>query len=294
MSESSTRHRPRSVGPTQVGGIALGCAELSFEHYADRARGKAVIEAALDAGITLLDTAAAYTSAGGANENELLIREVLAARRSTGDRPFIATKGGHYRDGDTFPIDGRPETLRRHCSASLSALGIEQVDLYFLHWPDPDVPIEESVGALADLRREGKIAQIGVSNVDAAELAAARRTAPIAAVENRYSLTDQSEQAVLDQCTEAGIAFLAYSPLRGLKQAEPALADCLSRIADAHEVHPALVALAWLLDRSPVLIPVVGATRPQTARDSATADRLDLSAFELAELNALISAPARP
>ncbi|ETA71154.1 putative oxidoreductase, aryl-alcohol dehydrogenase like protein [Actinospica robiniae DSM 44927] len=279
----------RVVGAVGVGGLALGCAALSLEHHADPTRGRAVIEAALDAGIRMLDTAAAYTSAAGPNENERLIRDVLAARRSDAARPLVATKGGHLRQGDEFPIDARPESLRRDCEASLSELGIEQIDLYFLHWPDPEVPIEESVGALDDLRREGKIAHIGVSNIGLDELAAARRTATIEAVQNHYSLFDVSGQPVLDQCAEAGIAFLAYSPLRGLAQAEPVLSGSLGRVAGVHGVHAALVALAWLLARSPALIPVVGATRPETARDAAAASQLNLSADELAELNCLIA-----
>lgn len=278
---------PRVVGAIEVGSLALGCAALSLEHHEDPARGRAVIEAALDAGIRMLDTAAAYTSGAGRNENERLIRDAIAARRSDVARPFIATKGGHFRRGDEFPIDARPESLRRDCAASLSALGIEQIDLYFLHWPDPEVPIEESVGALDDLRREGKIAHIGVSNVGIDQLAAARRTAPIAAVQNHYSLFDVSGQPVLDQCTEAGIAFLAYSPLRGLAQAEPALARTLRRIAAEHGVHPALVALAWLLAQSPTLVPVVGATRPETARDTAAVGELRLAGSEISELNGL-------
>ncbi|MBR7831768.1 aldo/keto reductase [Actinospica durhamensis] len=284
VSEGGTRARHR-LGSTEVGGIALGCAALSLEHHAEPARGRAVIGAALDAGITLLDTAAAYTSAAGANENERLIAEVLSARQSAAARPFVATKGGHFREGDAFPVDARPETLRRHCAQSLSALGVERIDLYFLHWPDPEVPIEESVGALDDLRREGKIAHIGVSNVGPGALAAARRTAPIDAVQNRFSLFDQSEQPVLDLCAADGIAFLAYSPLRGLTQSRPELAACLARIARSHGVHPALIALAWLRARSPVIIPVVGATRPETAREAAAADGVHIDASQLAELD---------
>lgn len=278
----------RAVGAMELGSLALGCAALSLEHHANPKRGRAAIEAALDAGIRTLDTAAAYTSPTGKNENERLIRDVLTRRRSDAARPFVATKGGHIRRGEAFPIDARPESLRRDCAASLLALEIEQIDLYFLHWPDPQVPIEESVGALDDLRREGKIAHIGVSNVGLDELAAARRTATIEAVQNHYSLFDVSGQPILDRCAEAGIAFLAYSPLRGLAQAEPALSRSLSRIAGIHGVHPALVALAWLLAQSPALIPVVGATRPETARNAASAEQLSLAASEISELNGLI------
>lgn len=280
----------RTLGATRVGSVALGCAALTFDHHGDPARGAAVIDAALEAGITLLDTAAAYATADGAHANELLIRDTLAARRSDAPRPLVMTKGGHYREGDAFPIDGRPATLRRQCTESLAALGVERIDLYFLHWPDPDVPIEESVGALDELRREGKIARIGVSNVGLAELDAARRAAPIAAVQNHFSLFDRFGAEVLDRCTSTGIAYLAYSPLRGLAQAPPALALRLAGIADAHGVHAARVALAWLLARSPALIPVVGATRPETVRDSAAAGVLELGSSELGALDNALGA----
>jgi aryl-alcohol dehydrogenase-like predicted oxidoreductase len=276
----------RAIGSTRVSSIALGCAALTFDHYDDPARSAAVINAALDAGMTLLDTAAAHTHASHDHGNERLIREVLAARSPGDPRPLVATKGGHYRHGDAFPVDARPATLRRHCDGSLTALTVECIDLYFLHWPDLAVPVEESVGALDDLRREGKIAQIGVSNVSLAELGAAQRTAPVAAVQNHFSVFDQSGGDVLDHCTATGTAFLAYSPLRGLSQATHELTQAIAEIAGAHGVGPARIALAWLLARSPVLIPVVGATRPYTARDAAAAESLVLGGPELAALRA--------
>jgi aryl-alcohol dehydrogenase-like predicted oxidoreductase len=259
---------------------------LTLEYHSDPARGSAAINAALDAGITVLDTAAAYTTAGGSHVNEQLIQQVLSTRGADSAPVLVSTKGGHYRAGETFPIDGRSATLRRHCDESLQALGVEQIGLYFLHWPDPVVPIEESVGALEELRREGKIRHIGVSNVGLPELAAARTTAPIAAVQNHFSLFDQSSADVLDACDRVGIAFLAYSPLRGFAQAPDVLEAELSAIGEAHGVHPARVALAWLLFRSPVLIPVSGATRAQTARDAAAAGTLNLSDEEFAQLDA--------
>jgi len=274
----------RAIDATTVSPVALGCAALTLEHHNDPSRGSAVINAALDAGISVLDTAAAYAPGGDGISSEQLIRDTLASRPSDKPRPLVATKGGHYRDGDVFPIDARPDALRRHCDRSLDALGVEQIDLYFLHWPDPAVPIEESVGALAELRNEGKIARIGVSNVGLAELVAAQRVAPIAAVQNRFSLFDQSGDEVLEHCTGSGTAFLAYSPLRGLAQAPAELVSRLRRIGELHEAHPARIALAWLLARSPVVIPVVGATRPHTARDAAVAGQVRLSRSQFDEL----------
>lgn len=284
-------HHTRAIGSTPVSSIALGCASLSLEHHGDPARGAAVIDAALDAGITLLDTAAAYapdarTTADAAGHNERLIRRVLAARSADGPRPLVSTKGGHFRDGDAFPVDASPAALRRHCDLSLQALGVEQIDLYFLHWPDPAVPIQDSVGALDDLRREGKIARIGVSNIGLAQLTQAQRAAPIAAVQNRFSLADPSGREVLEHCAATGTAFLAYSPLRGLGQVAPALSREIARIAESRQASAAQVALAWLLAQAPVVIPVVGATRPHNARDAAGAADVVLSAAELDALGA--------
>jgi aryl-alcohol dehydrogenase-like predicted oxidoreductase len=274
----------RAIGPVRVSPIGLGCASLSIDHGDDQNRGQDAVAAALDAGVTLLDTALAYTTMTEPNHNERLIRRVLA--QAPDREVLVATKGGHFRAGAAFPIDARPATLRRHCELSLRALGVEQLGLYQLHWPDPAVPIAESVGTLAQLQQEGKIARLGVSNVDLAQLAEAKRVATIVSVQNKFSLFHQAGRDVLDYCTEAGIAFLAYSPLRGLPSAEPAVAEQLAALAEVHVASPARVALAWLLAQSPRLIPIAGATRRSTVVDAASAGGLTLGAGELASLDA--------
>lgn len=275
----------RAIGGITVSPIGLGCAGLSLDHADRPVRAARTIRAAQRAGISLFDTAIAYAPPGRPNHNEHLVR---AALHFDPEQPvFIATKGGHIRDGDAFTIDARPETLRAHCESSLHALGVERIDLYFLHWPDPRVPIEESVGALADLQRVGKIDQIGVSNVALSQLRRAQLAAPIAAVENRLSIFDQGHRDVVDHCAAAGIAFLAYSPLGGagtLANGSPPAR--LAAIARRHDALPAQVALAWLLALSPNVIPIVGASRAPHARQAAAAVTVSLTAAEIDVLTA--------
>lgn len=263
-----------ALGDLTVSPIGLGCAAFSLDLADDPGRASRTIEAALAAGVTLLDTALAYTPAGEENHNERLIRRVLG---SVG-QVVVATKGGHYRDGDTFPIDGRPATLVAHCERSLRALGVDRIDCYHLHWPDPRVPIEDSVGALAELREAGKIAEIGVSNVTVDQVRRAQRVAPIASVQDRLSLFDRSNMDVVEHCRRTGVTFLAYSPLGGAGRVVP---DGLATIAGRHGVSPQRVALAWLLAQH--VVPIVGATRPEHAVDAAAAASLTLTAAELAQ-----------
>jgi aryl-alcohol dehydrogenase-like predicted oxidoreductase len=276
----------RFIGPDKVKAIGLGCASLTFDHADDPARGEDAVRTALEEGVTLLDTAFAYTTAAEDNHNERLIRRILHERPDAGAGVLLSTKGGHFRDGDTFPVDGRPASLRRHCEMSLRALGVERIDLYHLHWPDPAVAIGESVATLEELRREGKIGRIGVSNVSLPQLLEAEREAEINAVQNRFSLFDPGDREVLEHCAPQGIAYLAYSPLRGLSSAPSGLRGRLSAVAEAHHASVAQVALAWLLAQSTRLIPIVGGTRPATVRDAAAATALSLTTSEIDSLSA--------
>ena len=276
----------RRIGPLPVSAVALGCAAFSLDHADRPAIATRTIRAALDAGITLLDTALVYTPAGQENHGEKLLRRVLATIGPS-ERVIVSTKGGHYRDGDTFGIDGRPLTLVAHCEASLRSLGVERIDVYHLHWPDPNVPIEDSVGALAELRAAGKIDQIGVSNVSLDEVQRAQGVTTIASVQNRLSVFDQQHRDLVEHCARTGTAFLAYSPLGGAGHAasHPPSTD-LAAIARAHDATPAQVALAWLLAAAPNVVPVVGASRPAHARAAAEASTLVLSAVEIDALTA--------
>jgi aryl-alcohol dehydrogenase-like predicted oxidoreductase len=258
----------RSLGDQRVSALALGGARLSLAST-PRDRALDTIRAAVSDGIDLVDTAAAYTPAADAkHHNEHLFREALAGVCG-GDLVAISTKGGHYRSADGFPVDGRPERIRADCEGSLRALRREVIDLYFLHWPDPKVPVEESVGALADLRAEGKVRMIGVSNFSADALRAVARFG-IAAVQNPFSHT-RSDRRVLDAAEELGIAFLAYSPVAGAETSAVA-----RELAEEHGCSPQRAAIAWVLAQSPEVIAVIGPTRTQTLSDCLGALDLDL------------------
>jgi aryl-alcohol dehydrogenase-like predicted oxidoreductase len=273
----------RLIGDMSVSAIGLGSASWALTGQPD-AEGVKAIHAALDAGITLIDTARAYTTPSHPGLGETLVRRALAEHRA-GSSVVVATKGGHYRDGDEFPIDARPESLRRDCALSRDLLGIDRIDLYFLHHPDPRVPVRAAVAALAALQEEGWIRHIGVSNVSLAQLEAALSVAPIAAVQNRFSPVDQTDRPVVDVCAQSGIAYLAYSPLGGrasaLAQAFPGAADLAARKG----VSMPRLALAWLLTVSPTLIPITGAGRPESIRDSALAADLQLTEDEVSRLD---------
>ena len=268
-----------------VSAIGLGTASWSLASRPDiEGEGVKAIHAAVDAGITLIDTARAYTTPSHPGLAEALVRRALVEHRA-GSSVVVATKGGHYRNGDDFPIDARPESLRRDCALSRGLLAIDRIDLYFLHHPDPRVPVRASVAALAEMQEAGWIRHLGVSNVSLAQLEEALSVAPIAAVQNRFSPLDQSDRPVVDACARAGIAYLAYSPLGGrasaLAQAFPAAADLAAR----RGVSMPRLALAWLLTVSPTLIPITGAGRPDSIRDSAPAANLELTEDELSRLD---------
>lgn len=258
--------------------IGLGTAGFAFGERSGRESVDAIV-AAVDAGVRLIDSARAYTRAGEEATAETLLG---AALRVVGrDHVLVSTKGGHWRSGDEFPIDGSRAVLGGHCRASLRALGVHEIDLYQLHHIDPLVPLEESVLALAELQEEGLVRWIGLSNVTAEQLRAARRIAPIAAIQNRLSLSAPDDAELARTCESEGVAFLAYSPLGGVGAQPPTAADA---VAARHRVPVQQVLIAWVLAQSAAVVPLVGATRPQTIRDSVRAGRLRLSEDDLAEL----------
>jgi pyridoxine 4-dehydrogenase len=267
-----------TIGGRRVEGIGLGTAPIAFAGGTP-ATAAATVHAALDAGVGLIDTALAYTRPGVESYAEQVVASAL--RAAPGARPLVATKGGHWRDGDRFPVDGRPATLRAHCETSLRTLGVERVDLYFLHHVDPAVPLTDSVGALAQLRQEGKVAAIGLSNVTVAQLDEARAAAPVAAVQNRLSYADPAGLATARACARRGVAYLAYSPLA--TPPGPALAAARA-VAARHGASVQRVLLAWLRAQAPGIVPLVGASRPASIRDSA--DLLELTGDDLAQLDA--------
>jgi aryl-alcohol dehydrogenase-like predicted oxidoreductase len=285
----------RTLGDRTVSAIGLGGMPMSIEGRPDEARSIATIHAALDAGITLIDTADAYHQhADEVGHNESLIARALGSWGGDTSDIVVATKGGHLRPGDgSWYVDGRPEYLKQAAQASLKRLGGDAIDLYHHHRPDPAVPYADSVGAIRDLLDEGIIRLAGISNANPEQIREAYDIlgGRLASVQNQYSPAFRTSQPELDLCTELGVAFLSWSPLGGIKSA----ADLGTRfapfqqVADAHGVSPQVVTLAWHLAASPRVIPIPGASRPESIRDSATAADLELTAEELDALNAAVA-----
>jgi pyridoxine 4-dehydrogenase len=232
-----------------------------------------VLRRAVELGVNLVDTADSY----GPETSEALIAETL---HPYPEGLVIATKAGFLREGPRrWSADCRPERLRAGCEASLRRLRLERIDLFYLHTVDRAVPLEESVGALAELRREGKIRHAAVSNVDAGELERARAVVPVAAVQNRFNLADRSSEPVLAACQRDGIAFVAWAPLA--KGFFAAGRGAPARIAARHGATPAQVALAWLLARSPVTVAIPGTSTVAHLEENAGALALELTDEEL-------------
>jgi aryl-alcohol dehydrogenase-like predicted oxidoreductase len=282
----------RTIGTTPVSAIGLGAMPLSIDGRPDdRGRAVATIHAALDAGITLIDTADAYhLHADEVGHNEVLIAQALATYGAATTDVLVATKGGHLRPGDgSWTVDGSPQHLRAACDASLKRLGVEAIGLYQFHRPDPKVDYADSVGALVELLDAGKIRMAGVSNATVDQIRQAQEIlgGRLVSVQNQFSPTFRSSEAELRLCDELGLAFLPWSPLGGSSHAgelgsrHAAFAD----VAGRHRVSPQQVTLAWMLALSPVVIPIPGSTRPETIRDSAAAVDLVLTAAEVGALS---------
>jgi aryl-alcohol dehydrogenase-like predicted oxidoreductase len=296
----------RKLGPLEVSAIGLGCMGMSdFYGPADDRLCLEVIHHAIDIGVNFLDTADMYGIDGA---NERLLSQVLGKRR---DEVVIATKFGNVRgaDGAFLGIDGRPEYVRRACDASLKRLGVDHIDLYYQHRVDRNVPIEVTVGAMAELVKAGKVRHLGLSEASGATVRRAAKVHPIAALQSEYSLwTRDIEDDALPVCEELGIGLVAYSPLgRGFLtgaitnandldpndwrrnnprfQAENAatnlaLVDAVKEIAKARGCTPAQLALAWLLSRGSHIVPIPGTRRIARLDENAAATRIALSAAE--------------
>ena len=287
----------RPLGDGHVGSVGLGCAPISVRPDPDEARGLTTMVAALDAGVTLFDTADIYNPPGkGAGHSEELVRKALSLWSGERDGVTIATKGGKYwsPNGDVI-VDGRPAYLRDACHASLRRLRLDAIPLYFLHEPDRRVPFAESVGALADLQSEGKIRLLGVSNVSLEQIDVAQGIARVAAVQNQYSPAFRDSQPQLDRCTEAKIAFLPWAPLKGIGGADSLnpVARRFALLAGNLEVSVHRLAIAWALAQSPAMVPIPGATRPETIRDDVEAQAMHLEDEHMAWLNGEGTAPPR-
>src|SRR5450755_995703 len=273
----------RTIGRVTVSAIGLGGMPMSIEGRPDEDRSIRTIHAALDAGVTLIDTADAYhVNAGEAGHNERLIARALATYGGDTSDVLVATKGGHVRPGDgSWTVDGSPAHLRQAAEASLKALGVDAIGLYQFHRPDPKVPYAESVGTLKELLDEGKIRLAGISNATIDQIDIARKVLGeqnLASVQNQFSPAFRSSEDELAHCAELGIAFLPFSQL-GARHA------AFQQVADAHGVSPQQVTLAWMLAKAPVVIPIPGASRPESITDSAQAAVLTLTPAELTQLD---------
>ncbi|MGW2635198.1 aldo/keto reductase [Streptomyces chattanoogensis] len=291
--------RQPAVANTTVSAVGLGAMPLSIEHRPNETQAIATVHAALDAGVTLIDTADSYHwHADEAGHNELLIARALARYGGDASGVLVATKGGRTRPGDgSWGVSGRPEHLKRAAEASASRLGVEAIGLYQLHKPDPAVPWADSVGALRQLLDAGTIRAAGISNVTCAQIREAHAILGdgLVSVQNQYSPAVRDSEPELQLSTELGLAFLPWSPLGGISRSSldgpsgPASAGtAFHRIAAGRGVSAQQIALAWLLARSPAVIPVPGASRPASIQDSAQAAQLRLSTAELTQLEAAL------
>jgi aryl-alcohol dehydrogenase-like predicted oxidoreductase len=266
-------------GDLTVRRIGFGAGRLLGPNFygepKDPSEARAVLRRVVELGIELIDTADSY----GPEINERQIAESLAPYPP---KVAIATKAGYTRPRRSWTPNGKPEHLRAACEGSLRRLRLERIDLYQLHGPDPDVPLEESVGALETLRREGKIRHIGLSNVNSAELRDLRKIAPIASVQNEYNIARRESDDVVDACEDAGIAFLAYFPLDAGRLC--GTRGSIARIAQRHRATPAQIALAWLLHRSPAVVPIPGTSSLRHLEENVAAADIALSAEDLNEL----------
>lgn len=305
--------KKRLLGSLQVSALGLGCMGMSeFYGPADEKDSIAVIHRALDLGMTFLDTADMY----GSGHNEQLVGRAIRDRR---DEVVLATKFGVRRDGGARAIDNTPEYIAAACDASLQRLGVDHIDLYYMHRRNPEVPIEESVGAMAELVRQGKVRHLGLSEVSADTLRKAHGVHPIAALQSEYSLfTRDLEKEIRPAARELGIGLVAYSPIsRGIltgtlppaeqlpdddfrkyvprnqgENAEhnAALVAEVRAIADAAGVTAAQLSLAWLLAQGEDVVPIPGTKRLTYLAENAAAADITLTQEQLAALDRAVPA----
>jgi pyridoxine 4-dehydrogenase len=272
-------------GDLPVHRLGFGAMQLTgpgvWGEPADPAEAVAVLRRTVELGIDLIDTADSY----GPEVSERLIAEAL--------HPYpaglvIATKAGFQRPGpNNWVADGRPEHLRSACEGSLRRLKLERIDLFQLHRIDSKVALEDQIGALLDLQREGKIRHIGLSEVNVGEIEAVRRLTPVVSVQNRYNLVDRHSEDVLDYCAREGIGFIPWFPLATGNLAKPG--GPLARVAERLGAQPAQVALAWLLGKSPVMLPIPGTSKVKHLEENTDAALLDLDEAVLEELESASS-----
>jgi aryl-alcohol dehydrogenase-like predicted oxidoreductase len=286
----------RTLGDRTVSAIGLGTMPLSRPHHAtgalpDRRQAVETVHAALDAGVTFIDCADCYApDEGPFGHNEELVAEAL--RRAGNPDVLVATKGGIQRDGADWPICGRPGYIREAAYGSLSRLGVDSIGLYQHHRPDPQVPYAETMGAFKDLYDEGVVQRVGLSNADPDQIREAHGILgdALVSVQNQLSPSCRTSEPEVDLCDELGLAFLPWSPLGGMSNAHELGEDFrpFAEVAEQRGVSPHQVAVAWLLAKSPNVIPIPGASRPASILDCAEAVHLELSDEEFRALDARV------
>jgi pyridoxine 4-dehydrogenase len=281
MDESTTA---AAAGTIDVGGdltvqrLGFGAMRITgpgiWGEPPDRAAAKAVLRRAVELGVDFIDTADSY----GPDVSEELIAEAL---HPYPENLVVATKGGLERTGPgRWPSNAHPDHLVEACEGSLRRLRLEQIPLYQLHRPDPRVPYEDSVGALVELKEQGKIRHIGVSNVSEDQLRTAQKLTPVVSVQNRYNLTDRSSESIVDLCEQEGLAFLPWAPI------QDGDVPLVGEIAARHGATPHRVVLAWLLARSSAMLPIPGTGSVAHLEENVAAAGLELAPDEVASLNA--------
>jgi pyridoxine 4-dehydrogenase len=282
----SVRPSAEAAGKIDIGGdltvnrIGFGAMRITGKGIwgppPDRDRAKEALRRAVELGVTLIDTADSY----GPDVSEELIAETLYPYP---DDLVIATKGGQIRPGPgRWVPDGRPEQLRSACEGSLRRLRVDRIDLYQLHRVDPKVPLAESVGTLKELKDEGKIRHIGLSNVSEEQLREAERIIPVVSIQNRYNVTDRSSDGMVDLCEQEAMVFFPWAPI------SEAQGIPLRTAAEAHGVSPRTVAIAWLLGRSPQILPIPGSGSAEHVEENIAAASLELDGEEF---NAITAEP---
>lgn len=263
----------------EISRIGLGAMPLSLQGRPDRPDARRVIRRAVELGVTLIDTADSYClDESETGHNERLIRDALEEVDARGP-VMVATKGGMVRPGGRWVRNARPEHLRRVCDESRRALGVDRIDLYQLHAPDPEVPFEESVGTMAELQDEGKVRWIGLSNVSLDQIRTAEEIVPVESVQNRFNPWHREAErtGVIEYCYESRITFIPYSPLGGSRRVQRLReSDAVSRIARDAGCSPEELVLAWVLTRSPTVAPIPGASRERSIESSVRALEVEL------------------
>lgn len=280
----------RRIGDRTVGAIGLGGMPMSVREHNDEERAVATVRRAVEEGVTLVDTADAYSPDEATfGHNEELVARALREAGVGPDEVLVATKGGHTRRGTDWELDGRPEYLREACLGSLKRLGVDRIGLYQHHRPDPKVDYRETLEGLRALLDEGLVEAVGLSNANPDQIRLAVEVVGdgLVAVQNQFSPAFRSSQPEIDLCAELGLAFLAWSPLGGMAKAGDLGSEwsAFAEVADKHGVSPQQVCLAWELALSPAVIPIPGASRPESVADSVRAVDLVLDDEDLARLS---------